>query len=68
LYQGLSKGNNPKKTPRVLFTTIFSFIKRRRKRVGEYGEPPRQNEPPSIKLKIRKILMPSKSFEENLEK
>jgi len=29
--------------------------------VGEYGEPPLQNEPPSIKLKIRKILMPSKS-------
>jgi len=36
--------------------------------VGEYGEPPLQNEPLSIKLKIRKILMPSKSFEENLEK
>jgi len=35
--------------------------------VGEYGEPPLQNEPPSIKLKIRKILMPSKSSEEKSE-
>jgi hypothetical protein len=67
LTHGLSDGNNPK-TSRVLFTIIFSFIRRRRKHVGECGEPPFQNEPPSICFtKIRKILIPSKSFEEKFE-
>jgi len=60
--------NIPIKTSRVLFN-IFLICNAEEKIVlGEYGEPPLKNIPLSIFfIKIRKILMPSKSFNENSE-
>ena len=37
-------------------------------RSGEYGEPPQTNIPLSFFVKIRKILMPSKSFDKKSDK